>query len=442
MDSNAFRFFGYNLRLNMRLKLCFFTSIIFFHYSIGQENDRKVIGIVCNDSSVIEMCHVYLKSGLIGTITDSNGSFVLNINDVKNGTDTIVISAIGFAKHYLPVASVSDSIVKITLFSLTEELNEVIILPDGLTAQVIVERAFKNKRKNLPSNRYYMEGFYRLNGFNSKNARLVEAALGFQIFDREFNLYKDEIAVYEVRSSNDLMQTKSWKEKLFDKAIALVVGGNGDLNELYEVLKVFSPHNFSSLYGESWSNLYHFEVKKAFREKNETITYIINFIDNDKGRLRGEYYINSDNWKILKEKYMLYNPEYAGKLDNKPITSELHYQEINNRMYPLYVEHKVLGGKHSSLEYKDEEGNSVYQYHKKYFFVNMVDPKMRNHRKKFKQSVIDRYADFNPKSFCYNPAFWESYNMLELNPQSKKQIEDLSENISLEEQFIHNGKVK
>jgi hypothetical protein len=398
----------------------------------------SVKGVICEMGNPVDLGHVYLKLSLKGTVTNESGSFELFYSIQEDRCDTLVVSCLGYETRYMVLKGLAtDTLHRFEMVPLPFELGEVVVLPPGLTPELIVKKAYKNMRKNFPNNPYYMEGFYRRAGYVGKQyGRVVEAAVGVKVNDRYFDKNNDELALFQVRSSNDNMEGQSLLMKLADKAMGLLTGNNVN-NEFYDVLSYNWPDVFCSE-NESIFKFYRHEIERVLINEDKSKTYVVSY-KNDNGVIRGRYHINSKSYAIHKHYFELFSTK-TKFYDNVPFSNEVTFQEIDSKMYPLFIKEKALGGMEQHYKTTDTNGNEIGQYHITTLVVNYVDPKFRKHRKDFKAHLLPREEYFDASKYPYHPEFWKTYNLLQLDPQDKKMIEDLSKNMPLEQQFMKNGK--
>ncbi len=400
-----------------------------------------VNGKIMEDKTPLPFAHAYLKTSLKGTISNGNGDFSLAYSIANEKTDTLIISCLGYRSIEIPLVNIAHDTCIFSLQRLPQELGEVVVLGEGLTPLEIIKKALKNRRKNLCSNQYYLEGLYRLNGYvGNKYGHLVEAATGVNVKDRWFDMEKDKIALYQTRSSINNLAKESYLKEKFGQLIRSL-NGRTAINEFYYIFKIKGIEDLRwGCMGKDWDESFDFSIERVMVNSDSSKTYVINFYRKTFGTVKGSFYINSDNWKILRFSSELINhEENVPYPENILKTQEIRYQEINKKLFPLYIQTRTFGGA-QRLYVNDDNGKKIKQYYNLVFMVNLVDPKMRKHRKDFKKHYLPRDEYFDPSQYPYSPEFWESYNMLQLNPQDKKMIEELSENMPLEEQFKQNGK--
>jgi erythromycin esterase-like protein len=137
------------------------TSI---YKSIRQsEIDRTLIGKIIMDKNdkPIPYVNIGLKNDPIGTISNEEGDFKLNITN-KNLQDTVCFSCIGYKIQYHPIKeflNVSRSEIKME--DQNYDLNEVVVSVERLTAKKILRKTIRAIDKNYYQKAYTQDVLFR-----------------------------------------------------------------------------------------------------------------------------------------------------------------------------------------------------------------------------------------------------------------------------------------
>ncbi|MCH9661941.1 MAG: carboxypeptidase-like regulatory domain-containing protein, partial [Bacteroidetes bacterium] len=159
----------------------------------------------------VESASVYVENTTIGTVSNSDGKFLLLVPR-KYENDTLTISSIGF-KSFKTAIKDFDPAEDIYLEADIASLDEVILIAETRpkTGNDIVMRALEELEDNLPERAYMQKGFLRHKERNRKEYKwLIESAL--TIYDSSYAAgAKDhlKINVDEVRKSYDLRDVDS-----------------------------------------------------------------------------------------------------------------------------------------------------------------------------------------------------------------------------------------
>ncbi len=115
-------------------------------FSISQE--REIKGIITDSlKNPIQYVNVGILNKPVGTVTNENGEFYLNI-DNSFSSDTLRVSCLGFKSKELQIKNLlnNKSKIHISLSNYTEKLNEIIINSNNL--KTYTEGKEKTKTKN------------------------------------------------------------------------------------------------------------------------------------------------------------------------------------------------------------------------------------------------------------------------------------------------------
>ncbi|MDR1717357.1 MAG: carboxypeptidase-like regulatory domain-containing protein [Prevotella sp.] len=198
--------------LSIRWILLFFLQII----SLGIcSQGRTIRGNIIDESNnrSIPNISVFLKKIHIGTISDQNGNFILNIPG-KYINEYLYFTGISYNGDSLLIRDIKSP-VTIKLSPETYLLSEVYIIPDS-TLLTLLQKAYNRIPNNYPNMPTLYEGFYRESVQNEKEqqADFIEAVL---------SIYKDS---YQSPSDSpgQVQLLKSRKRKIRDTGI-LYYGG-------------------------------------------------------------------------------------------------------------------------------------------------------------------------------------------------------------------------
>ncbi len=198
----------FNLRLLKKIKLVMILlPTLFISIScLGQYHGRITDG----NSNPIPYAHIQLIGTNLGTITNLNGEFKLNIP--KDGQNKkILITCIG----YLPKeAELTDDInLSIKIREDIKILNEVVVIPREY-AREIVKKAINNIPKNYPLTEEYHKGFLReyaywgdTSGYDKTAIYVAEAVLGSE---------KKSYHKKTLRGAVELIEERKYESEVID----------------------------------------------------------------------------------------------------------------------------------------------------------------------------------------------------------------------------------
>ncbi|WP_310990953.1 carboxypeptidase-like regulatory domain-containing protein [Aequorivita marina] len=466
----------------LRLKNLFILILIFIGGTSIAQTELK--GKVADFATFqpIESASVYIKNTTIGSISNADGNFVLNVPQ-RHLDDTLVISSIGYKSYNVVIADFENG-PDIFLEEDIASLDEVVIVADQrpTTGNGIVQRAIEKLPSNLPEEPYLQKGFLRHKERNKKEYKwLVESAI--TLYDSSYAAgAKDnlKINVDETRKSYDLRDIDS----LFTYSAYLKSKGlnseNSNRNSvkteaLIDAIKwndrrvngldnlfqgklnlVRNSNSTGSLFGKNVLEKHQFHLdtilvdngRKLYKIKIQKGDSFVGLntpgIYNEGFEPKGWIYIYYDNYAIKKVEYNLIAGSDVQKKRSKSLydTQNLHnliltYREYDGKMYPSYIYYEtpklVNIGDRSSDRTKTEsepgfdKGEQYYYTVQEILFNDLIlDPEQISQELQDNNWSADIFL-----SKPYNAAFWKNYNVLLESKEEEKLILDLSKRATL-----------
>ena len=377
--------------------------IIFFLYSINLLAQESLLtGVIVNSESKIPIygVNISILDSSIGTISNSDGKFLLNIpKDYKKGV--LIFSFMGYESLKFDIGSFeNDSL--ILLNPSTTVLDEIILSTSkgSLTANEIVQLAFDNYDKNFPTTPFIAKGFLRHTEKTKKEYKwLVESAITLYDNSEKHNDANIKININEIRKSYDfrnldslylyqsyLIIVRNMNFKVFNEKIRLKIRDTVSVSELTKAIKfndsknnglkkIFNGHknivqnrnnfdngnqnllrnygNVGAMFDKNIFQKHIFSLDTLLLE-GERYIYKIKITPHPKminlnNVLKKRYvpigwiYIYKDNFAIKELEYALIAASKGAKLRNKSIydtpvhyTVNLKYIEYNDKMYLNY----------------------------------------------------------------------------------------------------------
>ncbi|WP_452223855.1 carboxypeptidase-like regulatory domain-containing protein [Lacinutrix chionoecetis] len=459
--------------------LLFLCSTIAF---AQKEISNKVVDFFKDEP--VQSASVYIKSTAIGTVTNADGKFVLQIPK-ENVMDTLVISSIGYSTEKIPLDQF-DASEAIYLVEEVAALDEVVLEAEvrPKTGNDIVLKAIKELPNTMPDSSYIQKGFLRHKERNKVEFKwLIESAIS--VYDSGYAVSAEDhlkINVDQMRKSYDLRNIDSLftyasylnqnsrvrtnyknlkryqiKTASLKKAIKWNDNRVNGLQNIFKgKLNMFRDvGNKNALFGDEILDKHQFELdtilvdneRKLYKIKiNKGEDYVgldTKGIYNEGFEAKGWLYIYYDNFAIKKVEYELVAASKEQKSRSKRLfdTEVNHkliitYQEYNNKMYPSYIYYETpklvnVGFKPKSKA--DEAFEEQYNKEERYYYtvqeilfsdIVVDDEEVKSELQKEWDMDI-----FSPKP--YNKEFWKTYNVLLESEDEEKLIEDLSTRASL-----------
>lgn len=432
----------------------------------------------------IESASIYVKNTTIGTVSNSDGKFALQVpNEFAN--DTLIISSIGYKSFKIPVNEFDNS-AEIYLEEDIASLDEIVLIAETRpkTGNEIVLKAIEKLDVNLPDSAYIQKGFLRHKERNKVEFKwLIESAI--TVYDSGYGSRSTDhlkINVDQMRKSYDLRDVDSIfsyvsyknqnsrsrikpkdvkRNQLKTSQLVNAIKWNDTrVNGLQNLFQgklnlLRNSNDAKALFGDDILNKHQFDLDTILVDNNRKIYKIkisesTDFVGLDtKGIFNEGYvangwlYIYYDNYAIKKIEYELVAASEAQKVRSKRLfdTQVNHklimtYIEYDDKMYPNYIYYetpKLVNVGFKTDEKVSEEEKERYNKEERYYYT--VQEIL------FSEIILDKdiirtalqnewdMDIFSPKP--YNKDFWKTYNILLESEEDEKLIEDLSTRASL-----------
>ncbi len=433
----------------------------------------------------LESASVYVQETTIGTITNSDGRFVLVVPE-KFKTDTLVVSSIGFKSFKIPVNEFDDS-VELYLDPDVASLDEVLLIAETRpkTGNDIMLRAIEELTYNLPDSAYLQKGFLRHKERNKKEFKwLIESAITLydsgidSISNGELKVNVDQVRKsYDLRDVDSLLTYTSYlknkikgiklKSKNLNRdtietasLINAIKWNDTRINGLETLLhgKLNLVRNAGSpkaLFGEDMLKTHQFKLDTVLVENDRKI-YKINISEsleyadlntkgvyNDGFQPKGSVYLYWDTYAIKKIEYELHAASERQRVRSKTLFDTylnhklvITYKEYQDKMYLNYMYYetpKLVNVGVAKDDPRTELDESAVNKEERYYstiqeilFTEIIDDD---------EIVLESLSNtwdsdiFSPKP--YNKAFWKNYNTLLESEEEEQLIKDLTKRYSL-----------
>lgn len=464
-----------------------FRCCLLLLFATGMLSAQTEIGNKILDFSTllpIESASIYVQNTTIGTVSNSDGKFVLQIpKEFEN--DTLIVSSIGY-KSFKSVVSEFDESTDIYLEEDIASLDEIVLIAETRpeTANEIVLRALEKLRQNLPEGPYIQKGFLRHKERNKKEFKwLIESAI--TLYDSSFQSgAKDNLKInidqnrksYDLRDVDSLLTYYSYlknytnnrnlraknlrRDTIQTSSLVKAIKWNDTrVNGLENLFKgklnlLRNSAETQSLFGKDILENHHFELdtilvdndRKLYKLKIKNSTDFVGLntkgIFNEGYHPSGWLYVYYDNYAVKKIEYQLTAASDAQKQRSKTLfgTQTNHklvitYMEYQDKMYPNYIYYETpklvnVGKATEPVRKIDEQAQNTderyyYTVQEILFSEIIVDPKKVD-------LALEQSWDpdiFSPKP--YDKEFWKRYNVLLESEEDEQLIEDLSRRATL-----------
>lgn len=434
----------------------------------------------------IESASIYVQNTTVGTVSNSDGKFVLLVpREFQN--DTLVISSIGFKSFKTPVATF-DETMDIFLEEDIASLDEIVVVASTRpkTGNEIVLRAIERLSRNLPEQPYLQKGFLRHKERNKKEYKwLIESAI--TLYDSSYASGSEDnlrINVDEMRKSYDLRDVDSLfayssylrynvrnlklksrnliRDTIKTESLIKAIKWNDRrINGLENLFKgrlnlVRNSNMRQALFGEKMLEKHQFQLdtvlvddgRKIYKIKiSKSSDYVglnTRNVYNEGFEASGWLYVYWDNYAIKKIEYQLTAASDAQRRRTKSLfdTDVNHklimtYREYQDKMYPSYIYYEtpklVNAGDRSSDKIKKNEEELLKERDEQFYYTvqEILFTEVIQDSTAVSEALKKEWSEdiFSPRP--YNKNFWKNYNTLLESEEEEKLIQDLSKRATL-----------
>lgn len=356
----------------------------------------------------IEYATISVPGTSIGTITNTDGEFVLKLNDTL-GVPAIEISHIGYANYQYPLNGQNVENTTFYLSANSKELKEVVVYTAD--ANEIVRQAIANIANNYSDKESLMTGFYRETIRKRRNYINISEAI-IDIYKTPYTMQgidHDRVQIYKGRQ---LMSIKP------SDTLAVKFQGGPTLSNYADIVK-----NPDVMLDRQTLHFYKFEIDDVVMI-NERPHYVIKFepqVVMPYALYVGKLYIDRQDLTVSRAEYSLSmdnkNKVTQAILRKKPYKLQFKPEEV-----AFLVTYKPRGGK-SYLNYIRNEVRFKCDWKKKWIFSTgytivsemvVTDSREDNIHKisrkdefRYTQTLVDKVESF------YDEDFWGDFNIIE-----------------------------
>lgn len=409
--------------------LVLFVALMFVGSLVAQANFTEFYGKVVdkNSNRPLEAVSLSIANKNIGTVTNSEGDFVLKIpNEYLNAQ--LSVNLLGYNPYVIDLYDLPKTDALIEMVQVVTQLSEVSISAYK-DAKALVEKVFKNKIKNVEDRTINMTAFYRETiKRRNRNVSLTEAVVN--ILKQPCDVpVKDAISLNKARKSTDYKRLDTLSMKL----------QGGPFSAIYMDIMKYPDYifdeNFSN-YKFTFSEPSTINDKKVYVVRFEPINNALNII------YTGKLFIDVETLALV-------SADYALDLRNKRRTKNLLVRKKPRDIivYPVVAEYKVnykfngdkwyYGYSNLFLKFKVNKKRSLFN--KVYTLSSemaVTDWQVANSENRFKMRdrlrptviIADAISGFS------DPDFWGQYNLIEPEKSIESAIEKIQKSIEKEKE--------
>jgi hypothetical protein len=425
-----------SIKLIQKFGLLLIVSLLFWNFQIVQANGSITkLGVVPEDSSkftvikgkiidystrkTIAYTNIYLKGTNIGTISNSEGEFLLKI-PISKSNYPIRISYMGYKSQDLTIDQIQLQ------NNLIELKNEVITLKELIIRtndpQNLIKSALHNVPENYGTSPYICTAFYRESVMQNKQyVGLAEAVLNIYKSRYSNGFESDRVKVFKGRKSQDVKRMDTILFKMQGGAQAVI------LLDLAKNPETFMTEEYFSNYEYKPVNITNIEGRE---------TYVVEFTQREglqEPYYEGKLFIDVNSLAIRRAEFCIspYGLQFANKylVRKKPIGTDVKTLSAN-----YMVNYREMDGKwvlnHARYEVKFRVIKKGKLFNKIYtsaadLAITDIDSKnvekfRSNEMLKPNAIFVDQVSDY------YDEEFWGNFNII----KPEESIEDAVERIS------------
>lgn len=340
----------------------------------------------------------------IGTVTNTDGYFVLKIPAGFSGSE-LLVSHIGYLSQDIPIQLLAEQQVDIYLDQRIISLQEVMIRyidPNFLVAKAVEQRKANNSLEPVYMTTFYREGVLK----NDHILNYSEAVFKVYKSSVELSEHSDQVKMLKSRK----IQNTSQKDTVFLKLKAGVL--TGLQLDIVKVLPSFLDVAQSSSYTFTYSNMVSYNSQDA---------YTVTFVQKEgieEALFSGTLYIGKENYAILGADFEI-NPGYLHLAANDLILRKSRKLIVKLEKISYSVNYTPYNGKHylnhvrCDMRLKTRLRNRLkYDNFATFLEIATCNIDTVNVTKFAKQEVIKPDVVFSDTPFVYDEAFWDGYNII------------------------------
>jgi hypothetical protein len=385
----------------------------------------KINGLVVDSETQqpLSFANVYIFGTNIGTATNIDGKFVINIPE-KFREHTLEVSHVGYRTEKIPINTIENNYVKVLIEEDKFQIDPIQVTAERMDrdAKKIVKECIEATRKNIEKKPANMTGFYR--EYVKQNNDFI-------------NFTESVVDIYKAPYySNDKDQARLIKGRQSGNISEPLTRGmnllGGPLNTLEnDILK----HNFSFI-NQFDLDYYKYSFEKLTRYKGKSI-YIINFkpkemkiddheltyqaenrYDFTSPLYQGSLYIMKDSKALVGADFKLPEDRLKFASDwfiiDKPKKVKTIIEEASFKVrYKEYNRVWNFNNSRGKLKVRVNDKNIGLTYPYELYTEFIVTDYSTAHVEKFEsQEMVGRYEVFEKKIGHYDKEFWKDYNII------------------------------
>jgi len=397
----------YFIVMNKKVKLVLIGFLLIFSRIVFSQANIQSKSIVIDSKTQEPLIYasVLNKSNKSGTVTDLNGKFILNKNNIG---DSIIVSYIGFKTKVIVLTG--KSIDTIVLNPKKNLLDEVIVIGENSFLYKIVA----NCRKSIAKQEKTAKTYLSVESYRDGNK--------IELIENYYNGIMKGYDIKDLKLKNGRIAYKNYKNNQFistETSLAILY------NKLFKKNKSY-PINPLSLNKRKMKKYYELSVDSKYKNESDELIYVIKYSPKIKiGKcFYGKLWININTNQLIKiilnirnSKVSPFFPIHKGfaDIDLLELYITKSFVKINGDMYVISIDFEyTLNYKPTiptgSQSFLISTNAFLYAYN---YNSRFVLPKFH-----FTDNMYQDYL--NVSAFPYNAKFWNNINEFKISGFQQK----------------------
>ncbi|MBN1990139.1 MAG: carboxypeptidase-like regulatory domain-containing protein [Bacteroidales bacterium] len=360
---------------------------------------------------------VGIVSAAVGTITNSEGYFVLTVAP-EYLKESISLSHLGYKTQRWPISLLTSQVVDMFLETEFVSLQEVIIR--NYDARAIVRKAFQERTKNYSNTPTYLTTFYR-EGVSRDTRYINYSEAIFSIYKAPYGntFSRNQVKHLKSRRINSARQQDTLVVK-----IKSGVGTSLDLDIVKSLPDFFDPAYFDN-YTYSHVDIITMDSRTAF---------VISFVQKEhitEPLYKGLLYIDDSSFAILGADFEI-NQLYVTRASSFLVVKS----SPKYRTKPVSVKYSIRYQKHNGVYFlKHVRSDLRFKVRRRHrFFATDYDAFLEMATIGIDSVNVERYsrreqlspnAIFSDQNFSYDEKFWGSFNFITPESNVLEALQDI-----------------
>lgn len=379
----------------LRVGLCK-TVFFFFSLLLGLASSAQKIDGVVIDASTQEpvvYANVAIKGKGLGTITNQQGGFSLNIPDAYR-QEILAVSFVGYETFSIKVENIPGKALRIALEPVAAQIEEVVIRADS-TIFTLLEGAYERIPINYPDDFLWTTGFYResLHAIDSTTLYIAEASI---------NNLKSPYNIVDRTGQVEVMKSRKNLNPIIDSVVvARWYGGLFSVNRgdpvfsRYDIIKPASFKKFE----------YAYLGKTKYLDRSVLIISVKSKDKNQSDPLDGTFYIDEDT-----QAYVYFDLKRAGKWKKNPLESVTYFQSSQKVLYTREGDKWILKCVVRNQRGMNDDNRKEFILDSEYATTSI---EQNSRRRIAYDNQVQPRAIITNLAETYSETFWKDHNIIQ-----------------------------